>query len=350
MKTIYKFILIAVIGSLTPLLVYGNSKDRIVVALDGSGDYISIQEAINSVPANQKKQTVIYIKNGLYNTEKILVPTDKENITLKGENREKTIISYHIYDCKEGLNNKCPAEDVAKWTGQTIRTSATISIQGDGFRAENITFQNTAGAVGQALAIFVTSDRNVFVSCNFLGYQDTMLLGKDGTRSYFKNCLVLGRTDYIYGGGIGYFDSCEIKSFGGGWITAPSTPKGQVYGFVFYNCKLSFSTNSPRNNDDNQTVSLGRPWHNYPKVAWINCYMGKEINPLGWPTIWNMDYASTSKDLHLYEYKNRGEGADISKRSKWAGLKEITSSEATLFSVENVLKGTDNWNPKEDKI
>lgn len=325
--------------------VKAQSIKKIVVALDGSGDYMKIQDAVDAVQPGLKERTVIYIKNGLYNTEKILVPNDKTNITFQGESRDQTVISYHVYDCKGGLNNKCPAEDAAKWTGQAIRTSATISIQGDGFYSENITFQNTAGPVGQALAIYVTSDKNVFINCNFLGYQDTILLGKDGTRSYFKNCLVLGRTDYIYGGGIGYFDSCEIRSFGGGWITAPSTPKEQAYGFVFYKCKLTYSANSPRNKDDGQSISLGRPWHNYPKVAWINCYMGKEIDPLGWPTIWNMEYAATSKDLHLYEYKNSGAGSDISRRANWAAIRELTSKEKNLYTIKNVLKGHDNWQP-----
>jgi len=345
MKIIYKFILIAIIGSLTPLSLYANSKDTKIVALDGSGDYKSIQEAVNSVSDNQKKQTVIYIKNGLYNSEKILIPSDKTNITFKGENRDKTIISYHIYDCKGGLNNKCPAEDVAKWTGQAIRTSATISVQGEGFRAEDITFQNSAGPVGQALAIYVTSDKNVFVNCTFLGYQDTVFLAKDNTRSYFKNCLILGRTDYIYGGGIGYFDSCEIRSFGGGWITAPSTPKEQDYGFVFYKCKLTFAEKSPKEKDDDQLVNLGRPWHNFPKVAWIKCDMGEKINPVGWPTIWNMKYAATSNDLHLYEYKNTGVASDMSKRANWVGMRELTAAEVNFYTVKNVLKGQDNWQP-----
>ncbi|WP_281336252.1 pectinesterase family protein [Flavobacterium eburneipallidum] len=345
MKTIYKFILIAIIGILSPLVAH--SKDTKIVALDGSGDYTSIQQAINSVESNQEKQTIIFIKNGLYNSEKLLVSSDKKNITFKGESREKTIITYHIYDCKEGLNNKCPAEDVAKWTGQAIRTSATVSIQGDGFRAEDITFQNTAGPVGQALAIYITSDKNVFVNCNFLGYQDTVFLAKDHTRSYFKGCLILGRTDYIYGGGIGYFDSCEIRSFGGGWITAPSTPKEQDYGFVFFKCKLTFSEKSPKENDNNQSVSLGRPWHNFPKVTWIKCEMGKEINTVGWPTIWNMQYASTSKDLHLFEYKNTGTGADMSKRANWVGIRELNSEEVNRYSLKSVLKGQDNWQPMD---
>jgi len=345
MKTISRFIVCLCMGFFFTAPGMAQSPKNIVVALDGSGDYAKIQDAVDAVLSGQQQRTVIYIKNGLYNTEKILVPNDKTNITFRGESRDKIILSYHIYDCKGGLNNKCPAEDAAKWTGQAIRTSASVSIQGDGFRAENITFQNTAGPTGQALAIYVTSDKNVFINCNFLGYQDTMLLGKDGTRSYFKNCLVLGRTDYIYGSGIGYFDSCEIRSFGGGWITAPSTPKGQEYGFVFFKCKLTFSGNSPRNNDDNQLVSLGRPWHNYPKVTWIKCEMGKEINPLGWPTTWNMDYASTSADLHLYEYKNTGAGSDISQRAQWAGIRELSPEEADRYTVKNVLKGKDNWQP-----
>ncbi|MCI9845474.1 pectinesterase family protein [Flavobacterium pectinovorum] len=345
MKIIYKIILYLLISTTLIMPAKAQFLNKIVVALDGSGDYTKIQNAVDAVSPGLKKRTIIYIKNGLYNTEKILVPDNKTNITFQGESRDKTIISYHIYDCKGGLNNKCPAEDAAKWSGQAIRTSASVTIQGDGFHAEDITFQNTAGAVGQALAIYVTSDKNTFVNCNFLGYQDTVFLAKDKTRSYFKNCLIQGRTDYIYGGGIGYFDSCEIRSFGGGWITAPSTPKEQAYGFVFYKCKLTFSEKSPREKDDTQLVSLGRPWHNFPKVAWIKCNMGKEIHPVGWPTVWNMEYASTSKDLNLYEYKNTGSGADMSKRANWLGLRELTSEEAVFYSAENVLKGEDNWQP-----
>jgi len=340
-------ILLLFLLQLLPLYASTPKDQTIVVALDGTGNFSSIQEAINSITPNKEERTIIFIKNGLYKTEKILVPSNKKNITFKGESQEKTIISYHIYDCKDGLNNKCPAEDAAKWTDQAIRTSATITVQGDGFHAENITFQNSAGPVGQALAITVTSDKNVFLNCSFLGYQDTILLGKDGTRSYFKNCLILGRTDYIFGGGIGYFDSCEIKSYGGGWITAPSTPKEQNYGYVFYKCKLTYATNSPRPKDDEQLVSLGRPWHNYPKVAWIKCDMNEKINPQAWPTIWNMEYAATSKDLHLYEYKNTGKGADMTNRAKWVGIRELTSHEADLYSIKNVLKGDDNWEPNK---
>jgi len=319
---------------------------NIVVALDGSGDFIKIQDAINSVPSNSSVRTILFIKNGLYNTEKIIIPADKKNISFVGEDRDKTIISYHIYDCREGgLNNKCPAEDVAKWSGDVIKTSATVTVYGDGLSAENITFQNTAGAVGQALAITLCSDKNIFVNCNFLGYQDTMYFLTAGKRSYFNNCLVRGRTDFIYGAGIAFFDACEIRSFGGGWITAPSTPQDQPFGFVFSNCKLTFITGSPRSKDDTTKIALGRPWHNYPKVAWLYCDMCKEINPIGWPTIWHMEYAATSADLHLYEYNNTGAGADMGKRAKWIGLRTMTKAEANDYTIQNVMAGADNWNP-----
>ena len=314
----------------------------IVVALDGSGDFTAIQAAINAVPANDDRNTVIYIKRGVYNTEKLIVPADRINVTLIGESRQETVISYHIYDCGD---SKCPAEDAALWTGDNIRTSATLTILGDGFRAENLTIQNTAGPVGQAQAVTVRSDKCVFINVDFFGYQDTMYFWSNGNRSYFKGCLVVGRTDYIYGSGTVFFDECEIRSWGGGWITAPSTALDQPYGFVFSKCDITYALNSPRGGDDGESVRLGRPWHNYPKVAWLECEMTGMIHAAGWGDTWNMDYAATSEDLHLYEYNNTGPGADMSNRADWAGLKALTAAEALEYTAQKVLAGNDNWDP-----
>ena len=321
-------------------------KADIVVALDGSGNFTKIQDAIDAVPSNSEKRTVIFIKKGIYNTEKLVVPQDKKNITMIGESRDETMISYHIYDCKEGgLNNKCPAEDAAKWSKLIMQTSATIALLGDGFQAQNLTFSNTAGPVGQAPALVIDSDKNIFVNCSFKSYQDTIYFRKLGKRSYFANCLIEGRTDYIYGSGIVYFEACEIHSFGGGWITAPSTPLNQPYGFIFNKCRLTYASGSPRTGDDGNKIALGRPWHFFPKVAWIKCNMCKEIDPLGWPTTWRMDYAATSADLHLYEYKNIGPGADMSNRAKWVGIRALSDQEARDYTLEKVMAGNDKWNP-----
>lgn len=341
--------IIIIIALLTMLChtTYSQVYDM-VVALDGTGDYTSLQAAINAVESNNDRTTVIYIKRGIYDTEKLIVPADKKNVTLVGESRDETIISYHIYDCIGGLNNKCPAEDVALWTGDNISTSATLTILGDGFRAENLTIRNTAGPVGQALAITVKSDKNTFINCNILGYQDTIYLWTSGQRTYFYNCLVLGRTDYIYGAGIGYFQECEIRSYGGGWITAPATPESQKYGFVFNQCDLTYSLGSPRSGDDGSLVALGRPWHEYPKVTWLNSNFCAEINPLGWPTTWNMDYAATSDKLELYEYNNTGPGASMDGRADWAGIRTLNPGEDTLYTIQKVLNGSDAWDPSAE--
>ena len=321
-----------------------------VVALDGSGDYKTIQEAINAVEDDCIDRTVILLKAGVYDQEKLRVPKSKKNVTLLGEGREKTIVRYHIYDSRseEAINGKCPPEAVKLWDDELLRTSATLTIQGGGFRAENLTVENTAGSVGQALAITVQADRTVFLNCDLKSYQDTIYLWSAGCRTYFGKCLVVGRTDYIYGGGIGYFDECEIRSWGGGWITAPSTAKEQKYGFVFNRCKVTYAKNSPRSGDDGHPFRLGRPWHNYPKVAWIRCDMCKMVHAEGWGDTWRMDYAASSADLHLYEYGNTGEGADMSQRAKWAGLRELTTSEARDYSVREVLSGDDRWDPSDD--
>ncbi len=316
-----------------------------VVALDGSGDYTKIQDAIDAAPNSSSTRTVIYIKDGNYHTEKLMVPSSKKNISLIGESREGTIISYCIYDCDDG---KCPTDSADLWSDDLLETSATLTIEGAGFIAKNLTIENTAGPVGQAQAITVTADKAVFINCNLTGYQDTIYFWSSAKRSYFQNCMILGRTDYIYGSGLAFFEDCEIQSYGGGYITAPSTSASEDYGFVFYECDLTYNDDSPRTGDDGSVIALGRPWHNYPKVSWLYCDMTDMIAPKGWTTSWHMDYASTSDSLELYEYCNTGSGADMSSRADWKGIRELTSDEAPLYERSVVLAGDDGWDPLED--
>lgn len=312
----------------------------LVVARDGSGDYTSLQAAINAAPDCSRERFVIYIKDGVYDEEKLIIPEGKTNISFVGESREGTIISYHMHDGDSPqTGNKLPADAWHKWSGDAmlVRTSATLTIMGEGCSFENMTIRNTAGPVGQALALTVCADRTTFRNCAISSYQDTIYLWTSGKRSYFENCLVIGRTDYIYGGGIGFFEGCEIRSWGGGWITAPSTPKDQKYGFVFDRCRFTYSDGSPRQGDDGRGIAIGRPWHNYPKVAILNSEYCDEMDPLGWPTVWGMPYAATSPDLHLYEYGNSGIRADMSTRSKWPGLRAMSAQEAADYTAEKVF-------------
>ena len=319
-----------------------------VVAADGSGDYTSLQAAINAAPDFSERRWVILIKDGVYDREKLLVPESKRNLTLRGESRRGTVVSYHMYDGPDIYAGvRLPAESAEKWRSADpvqLRTSATLTVVGEGCRIEHLTLADTAGPVAQAQAIAQLGDRLYVTDCDITGYQDTMYLWKDGKRSYFRNCLVVGRTDYIYGGGIAWFEDCEIRSWGGGWVTAPSTRRDQPYGFVFHRCRFTYASGSPRAGDDGRSIAIGRPWHNYPKVAILDSDLCDEMDPLGWPTVWGMSYAATSPDLHLYEYGNRGRRADMSGRAKWAGLRALTPAEAAQYTVENVLGGDpDRW-------
>ena len=312
----------------------------VVVAKDGSGDYTSLQAAIDAAPVCSAQRFVIYIRNGVYDEEKLIIPEGKENISFVGESRDGAVISYHMHDGNSPeTGNKLPADAWKKWSGNAmlVRTSATLTILAEGCSFENLTIRNTAGPVGQALALTVCADRTSFRNCIISSYQDTIYLWTSGKRSYFENCLVIGRTDYIYGGGIAFFEGCEIRSWGGGWITAPSTPKEQKYGFVFNRCRFTYSDRSPRDGDDGRSIAIGRPWHNYPKVAILNSEYCDQMDPLGWPTTWRMEYASSSPDLHLYEYGNTGLRADMSTRAKWAGLRELSAEEAADYTVDKVF-------------
>lgn len=348
MNTTKKVSLFLLSFCFTIVFMAQNDAD-IVVDINGAGDFTSIQAAIDAAPSNSAEQIVIFIKRGLYDQEKLIVPAFKSNIAIIGESREETIISYDVYNCNDGGDGMCPDNKVALWTSNSdlVRTAATLTIQANDFRAENITIENTAGPVGQAQAITLQADRNVFVNCNITGYQDTIYFWMAETsRAYFESCMILGRTDYIYGRGVGFFNACEIRSFGGAWITAPSSTENQDYGFVFYKCDLTYQPNSPRPGDDGAKIKFGRPWHEYPKVAWLYCNMPAEIDPLGWGDKWNMDYADTDTRLHLYEWMNEGPGADMSSRADWAGLRAMTNqAEANLYEPEIVLAGSDNWDP-----
>lgn len=318
-----------------------------VVAQDGTGDFQTLQAAIDMAPDSSDSRFVIYVRNGLYDTEKLLVNEKKHHLVIIGEDREKTIISYHMYDCATSFYGRCPEESFLLWkdTPMLVRTSATLTVQADDVHIENLTLQNTAGPVGQAQALTALGDRLVLVDCTLASYQDTLYLWTNGQRAYFKNCLIIGRTDYIYGAYTALFEGCEIRSWGGGWVTAPATREEQAFGFVFDHCSFTYMTGSPRPNDDGRPVAIGRPWHYYPKVTIMHSEMCAEMDTLGWPTIWNMPYAPTDTRLALYEYGNTGPGADMSRRNNWAALRALTDAEADSYTKEAILGGTDGWNP-----
>ncbi len=297
-----------------------------VVAQDGTGDFTSVQEAIDAVPNFRKAETRIFIKNGVYH-EKLTLPTTKTNVTFMGESATGTILTYD--DSARTLNK----------FGEEIGTTGSSSffVFGEGFKAKSITFQNDAGdgrKVGQAVAVRVSADRVVFEGCRFLGYQDTLYVQGDGTRQYYKNCYIEGTVDFIFGWATAVFENCEIFAKDQGYLTAASTEKDRNHGLVFINCRLTGSAAA-------NTFFLGRPWRDHAQTVFINCYMDKHIKPEGWHN-WNKPHAEQT--TFYAEHGSTGPGANDKSRVAWA--KQLTKEQAEQYTVENILKGADGWNPK----
>ncbi|WP_162053320.1 pectinesterase family protein [Pontibacter pamirensis] len=288
---------------------------RLVVAQDGSGDYVCIQAAVDAVRAFPLERVEIYIRNGVYR-EKIVVPSWKTSISFIGESKDNTIIRWDDYSGKGDINTF---------------TSYTLLVQGNDFRAKNITFENTAGPVGQAVALHVEADRCVFENCRIIGNQDTLYAGVDNSRQYYKDCYIEGTTDFIFGPATAVFDNCTIHCKKNSYITAASTPQGQEYGFVFLNCTITASDEAPN-------VYLGRPWRSYAKTVFINTTLGDHIRPEGWHN-WNKPEAQ--KTTLYAEYKSKGPGASPKTRVAWS--KQLTAREAKQYKAEQVLSQGDGW-------
>lgn len=321
--------------SLSSVLSSAQTTDNLfelTVAQDGSGDFKTIQEAINKVRDHAEFRVVITIKSGTYN-EKVVIPSFKRNITLKGENQEKTIISYNDYSGKpfRGI-------DVTGDAKFSTYTSYTLLIQGNDCSIENLTVENTAGKVGQAVALHTEGDRVVVRNCSILGNQDTLYLAKGGTRNYFENCFINGTTDFIFGAATAYFYNCTIESLTNSYITAASTTQQDAYGFVFVDCKL-IAKDATVNK-----VFLGRPWRPYAQTVFINTEMGSHILPEGWnPWKGDKNYPEKEKTVFYAEFGSKGSGGkDVSKRLSWSH--QLKKSELKKYDLSKVLNG---WNPKD---
>jgi pectinesterase len=297
------------------------AQTNLFVAADGSAKFKSVQEAIMSVPSGSSNNPVIiHIKPGTYK-ELIYIQREKRFFKLAGDNTTNTVL---IFDLYAGITN---AE------GKPIGTFKTPSttIDADDFTAENITFENSAGPVGQALAIRVDGDRAVFRNCRFLGWQDTILLNRG--RQYFENCHICGHVDFIFGAATAWFEKCRINCLRDGYITAASTPMDQPFGFIFSNCKITGDKPGVK-------TFLGRPWRIYASTIFLNCEMSEVVRPEGWND-WKKPEAHQT--ACYAEFNSTGAGASPANRPDWT--KQLTKSEAKKITIEKVLGGADGWNP-----
>jgi pectinesterase len=304
------------------LLNVSAKEIELVVAADGSAKYKTVQEAVMAVPAGSSDSpVVIRIKPGIYK-ELIYLQREKRFFKFIGEDAKKTVLTYDLNANLIGRDGKPIG---------TFRTPSTI-IDADDFTAENITFENSAGPVGQALALRVDGDRVVFRNCRFLGWQDTIFLNRG--RHYFENCYIAGHVDFIFGGATAFFEACHIHSLRDGYITAASTPDNQPYGFVFSNCTITGETPELR-------IYLGRPWRAFSSVVFLNAEMSEVVRPVGWHN-WNLP--EREKTARYAEFSSRGPGANPKARASWS--KQLTRAEAMAITRRRVLAGTDGWDPE----
>jgi pectin methylesterase-like acyl-CoA thioesterase len=308
-----------------------HAQHNVVVAKDGSGDFTTIQEAINAAPAGRTTPYVIFIKNGKYK-EVVTIPSSKPFLQLMGESVAGTIITYDNYSGKL----------IPGGGGATYGTNncATVFLNANDCALFNLSVENSTGYTGdgpQAVAVYITGDRVVFKNCRLNSGQDTLWHNGSG-KQYFKNCYIDGNTDFIFGSSTAVFDDCiiygrdRVDGGGGGYITAANTPAGQTYGEVFRDCQV------PRNRGVT-SYSLGRPWQNEPKTVYLNTRMSSSVQPTGWST-WNVN----SSVITYAEYKSKyynGTPIDVSQRLSWS--KQLTDAEAAAYYNNANLFGA--WDP-----
>ena len=301
------------------LLYFAVDKSVSTVAADGSAEFKTVQAAVDRAPSTGM---VIRIRPGVYR-EKILI--NKPHIQLRGSGSDasKVVLSY---------------DDSAGTAGGTTK-SASVTVAGDDFYAENLTMENTFSRTrpltqegSQAVALRISGDRSVLRNVRFLGYQDTLYATGKPSRQYFADCYIEGNVDFIFGDARAFFENCEIhsKAHPVVMITAQSRLHAdELSGYVFDHCRL---TADP----DAKIVYLGRPWRGFASVVFMNTEMGSFIAPEGWHE-WEHDGKASLPTAFYAEYKSSGAGANRARR-------QLSDEEAKQFAVTTFFEG---WNPKD---
>ena len=311
--------LLAICATMSAAGKYDN-PDTIVVARDGTGQFRTIGEAVEVCRAFMDYHKVIYVKRGTYK-EKLILPSWLQNIELCGEDRDQTIITW---------DDHANIPMVPGGSGMGTFRTYTLKIEGNDITLKNLTVENNAAKLGQAVALHTEGDRLLFVNCRFLGNQDTVYTGVAGTRLYFNDCFIEGTTDFIFGPSAAWFERCQIFCKSNSYITAASTPKEQMYGYVFNQCTVVCAPAVTK-------MYLGRPWRDYGYTLFMHCQLPAQICPEGWHH-WEKQREQTARYL---EFENTGEGAATDKRVWWS--RQLTKKEAREITPENVFRREDGW-------
>ncbi|HTD97367.1 MAG TPA: pectinesterase family protein [Edaphobacter sp.] len=295
--------------------------------IDASTEFPTIQMAMDHHPFatpnpdGKPGRVFIEIAPGTYR-ERVIITQNHPNITLlgMGKSPEDVIIT-------NALN--------AKTAGGTFFTE-TVEVNGAGFQADNLTFENAAGTTGQAVAIAVRSDRAIFKHCRFLGHQDTLFA--DYGRQYYLDSYIEGGVDFIFGNAAAVFDRTELHSNGPGFLTAQSrTSADQATGYVILNSKVTNADLAGK------SIGLGRPWRPFSRVVYINTELSADLAPAGWN---NWGKTSNEATAFYAESNSTGPGARPTSRVPWSH--QLTPAQAKPFLPATFLRGSDKWNPEAE--
>ena len=323
------------LGLCAAFLAAGPKRWQAVVAGDGSGNFKTVQEAVDAAPTDGG---VIQIKPGTYHE---IVSIHSPHIELRGLGADPSQVVL-TYDLSNGT------------AGATYK-SASTTVSGDDFYADNLTFENSFKRTEgqrqegtQAVALRVTADRAVFRRVRILGHQDTLYASGRGceseqgpchsSRQYFADCYIEGDVDFIFGDAMAVFENCEIHGLAHAEVMFTAQSKHNLEeksGYVFDHCRLTVDPNAGK-------TYLGRPWRAYSTVVFMNTQMAGEIEPVGWLE-WVHDGKPCLQTAFYAEYKSSGPGAKPKERESYS--KQLTAEEAAKFEPREFLAGDDHWDP-----
>ncbi|EPS67066.1 pectinesterase [Genlisea aurea] len=302
---------------------------NLIVAQDGTGNFSTINDAINASPNNSRTRFVIYIKAGAY-YEYVQVPSNKIMISFVGDGIGKTLIK----------GNRSVVD------GWTTYQSATVAVAGQGFIATGITIENYAGPEKhQAVALRCGADMSAFYQCSFVGYQDTLYVFS--LRQFYRECDIYGTVDFVFGNAAVVFQNSNL------YARRPLAVQQNIFtaqgrddpnqntGISILNCKVAAGSDLLPVISQFHTY-LGRPWKAYSRTVYLLSNMESVVDPAGWLE-WNGTFGLST--LYYGEYSNRGPGSNTTGRVNWPGYRVINSStEAGLFAVDNFIQGS-QWLP-----
>ena len=320
------------------------------VACDGSGDFTSIQAAVDAMPVTADMPNIVFVRAGEYH-ERVIV--DRCSLRIVGEDCEHTVITHAA----------CAKDQNPDGSPRGTFLSFTVIVTGDNVELENLTVRNDAGdgrLVGQAVALYAAGDRNSFRNCRFIAHQDTLFTGplmekvvrdiggRSGraqivpsvgdcpptfARQYYENCFIQGDVDFIFGPYRCWFEGCSLyMNARGGWYTAANTPETQPYGFIFHRCRLTGECEEGK-------AYLGRPWRKFSRTVFLECDMDEHVSPQGFadweggaPVTWRYGEAGTI-------------GARRDQTPRHPSQKRLSKDEAAEITVLKVIGGYDKWQP-----